>query len=446
MSDTATASRKKPRVFIGLTEISGYYRGVKKGFEEIGVPCTFINLFNYRFAYGGEDKSRLVRWILESSKRKETFWKRINALLRGLLFWQMLFTHDVFIFGFSTSFFKGHRDLPLLKLFGKRILYQFHGSDSRPPYLDGSVMASGKGRTVQDCITRTKVRRATVDRINRYADVIIDIPPTCQFHTQAVVNWLRIGIPCQPPVYPADLPEPRSAELIRREGLRILHCPSYPEAKGSHEIRRVIEALQRRGHALHLVEVVNQPNSVVLKELAHCDIVIDQLYADYGMPGFATEAAWYGKPVLIAGYARDLWERLLPEEWTPPTLYCHPDEFEQALTMLITDHAFRAEIARQARAFVENQWHPKAVAQRYLQVIEGNFPEDWLINPACIRYWEGCCFPESRVRALLGEVLAAGGVEALQLPDKPALAELMQSKAMPSEPPVLLAPSGQRSL
>ena len=56
-----------------------------------------------------------------------------------------------------------------------------------------------------------------------------------------------------------------------------------------------------------------QPNSVVLEQLARCDFIIDQLYADFPMPGFATEAAWFGKPAVTAGYALDLWKRTLPK-------------------------------------------------------------------------------------------------------------------------------------
>ena len=68
-------------------------------------------------------------------------------------------------------------------------------------------------------------------------------------------------------------------------------------AKAAHCLgARVIRILFESGEALHL--------DGILAELARCDFVIDQLYSDYPLPGLATEAAWFGKPTVVGGYAQ----------------------------------------------------------------------------------------------------------------------------------------------
>jgi len=56
------------------------------------------------------------------------------------------------------------------------------------------------------------------------------------------------------------------------------------------------------------------PNHAVLEELGKCDFVIDQAFADYGMAGFATEAAWFGKTAVVGGYQSELWQSWLTDQ------------------------------------------------------------------------------------------------------------------------------------
>jgi hypothetical protein len=415
------------RVFLGLVEIAGYYGALKQGFTTLGVPCTFINLTPHRFQYTGADETPLSRAIVYAASQKGKLWRWAERLLRWtLLFWAMA-THDVFIFGCGVTFLKDQRDLPWLKSFGKTVICQFHGSDSRPPYLDGSAMAADRGRSIADCIAMTARKKAMIDRVDRFADLIVDTPPQGHFHTRPFVLWLAVGLPGQPVGVPQDVPPPVAS---RTEGpIRLLHCPSHPAAKGTDQIRAAVARLQAEGLSLELVEVIGQPHRVVLAELARCDVVIDQLYADYGMPGFATEAAWFGKPVIIGGYAVDLWaERLAPDQ-IPPTHYCHPEAVESAIRQLVTDPTYRQALGQRAYDFVRQRWAPHQIAQRYLDCLAGQVPESWWFDPNTITYWQGCCLPEAGARRLIGQVLAQGGPEALQLEDKPALRALMQSVA-----------------
>lgn len=414
----------RPRVFIGLNEVAGYYRGLKSGFEELGVEVTFLDLSAHRFDYGGADYDRVGDLIRACAKRREesrsrtarTLWYVLQNVLQIVLFLKVLPKYDVFIFGFFSTFFF-FLDLPVLKLFGKKVLYQFHGSDSRPPYLNGAIMSRERGTSIRECMRLARMRKIAIRVIEHFADFVVDTPPQGHFHERPFINWLQIGLPCRP------ASDAHTAAEVRRDAgvVRILHSPSRPEAKGSREIQATIQCLKAKGYLIEFVQVVDEPNSIVLEELRRCDFVVDQLYADYGMPGFATEAAWFGKPTVLGGYATALWEELLPEEKIPPTSYCHPDGIEGAIEKLVVDRDYRLDLGRRARAFVEEQWSPRLVAGRYLSLFEGDYPEEWLYDPTRIRYLRGCCLPEDRARELVAAVIQEGGVRALQLGNKPEL-------------------------
>jgi len=211
------------------------------------------------------------------------------------------------------------------------------------------------------------------------------------------------------------------------ETVRVLHSPSNPIAKGSERIRTAVDTLRGRGVRVELVTIEGRANADVLAELSRCDLVVDQLYSDYAMPGFATEASWYGKPVLICGYAQPMWKEWLPEEATPPTVFCHPDRFEAELERLVRDPAARAAAGRAGRRFAELQWSPRAVAARYLQIIRGDVPDSWWLDPRDNRYLHGVGMPEPAVKRIVRELIERHGTEALQLEDKPALARAFES-------------------
>ena len=124
---------KNPRIFIGLREVSGYFSNLKKGFEEIGLDTTFLNLGGNPFNY---DPGNNPKWVsilnLIGAKLGSRFSK--NFILRAiwLLIFQNIFIfafliavfrYDIFIFGSHSTFF--FIDYLILKLLGKNYLRLF---------------------------------------------------------------------------------------------------------------------------------------------------------------------------------------------------------------------------------------------------------------------------------------------------------------------------------
>ena len=413
------------KIFIGLTEIAGYYTNLEKGFRQIGISCDFINLTHNPYRYDERDSQnilvRCIRGIYkqrtlksQSNIIKKILWYGIERLLCIPLFIMAILKYDVFIFGFTTSFFN-FIDLPILKFLNKKIIYVFHGSDSRPPYINGAVMTKNRKNDISECLLLTKKRRKIIRTIDKYADIIIDHPPMGLFHERPFVLVLSIGIPYNSPENPitglGDNPDT----------VCILHSPSHLEAKGTHIIRDTISNLKSKGYNIEFVEIMGKPNSVVLEEVARCDFVVDQLYSDTPLAGFATEAAFFGKPAVVGGYYAEYIYDDYSEDDIPPSYYCHPDDIEKAIEKMITDKEFRLGLGKKASDFVKTQWHPAKVAERYLRIILDDIPEEWLYDPQRISYIYGAGISKERAKQLVKALIEKYGKEVLQLNDKPEL-------------------------
>lgn len=422
-------NRRNPKIFIGLTEIAGFYGNLKRSFDELGIEATFIASGEHRFQYKGEKGNFFTKFLKYAGSKKTStprskilliiWWSIVRILLKLLLFLWAIAKFDVFVFGFGTSFFR-YYDLPIIKALGKKIFYVFHGSDCRPPYINGTKVGQGKDITLDLCISLTRRQKLKLAKIERYTDMIVSFPLYSHFLEKPFVNFLMIGIPC-------TLPNNRQTPAVLNEQrlIRILHSPSSPGVKGTYLIRQAINALKAKGYPIDYVEIMGKPNTVVIAELEKCDFIVDQLYSDTPMTGFATEAAFFGKPAVVGGYGwREVEKLFSPNQMIPPSLRCHPDNIESSIEQLITDKARRLALGKKAREFVKDNWSFQKVAERFLQLIQGNIPPEWLCDPQNISYLHGGGLSEQRAKQIVARIIETQGKKALQLADKPELEHL----------------------
>lgn len=372
--------------------------------------------FRYPEAPAPPSGIRFAVWCRQRNASHRTIairigWRAVQAAASvGVLVWALV-RFDVFVFGFANTFFR-LAELPLLRLLRKKVIFVLHGSDARPPYMNGAVTCTPWNAA--EVVARTRVQKLRLARIERYADAVIADPTYCQLLERPVILRPLIGRPIASGPRPISDTQPDGR-------VRVLHAPSNPVDKGTDEIRRIFARLQARGHDVELIEIRGQPNSVVLDEIARCDFVADQLYSDIPMATLATEAALFGKPALVGGYAAEHYRAAMPEGTVPPTVFVHPNEFEAAAERLVSDPELRERLGREAREFVSLRGTPSGVARRFLHVISGDVPDDWAYDPATLRYTHGHGLTDGQVRDLVGAIVDAGGVTALQLADKPQL-------------------------
>jgi hypothetical protein len=333
--------------------------------------------------------------------------------------------YDVFLLSCNNSFFR-FKEFPILKKLGKKIVYTFHGTDSRPAYIDGFALDLSKiqGNHISDTmlekfISITYRRWGDVRKVERYADVIIQNIPTAIFHHRPFVPYLLVGIPINNSTL--QIPIRNKQNRNSTDSVRILHSPSHPAGKGTAKIRDAIESLRQEGYSIDYIELIGKPNVEVLKEIQQCDFIVDQLYSATPMAVFVSEAASFGKPAVVGGYYSEYLRADLCEDLIPPSLFCHPDQIKSAIKKLIVNKNFRIELGKKANEFVTKNWEPKCVARRYIRLIENNYPQDWLYIPKNQEYILGGGIPKEKARIIIRSIIKKYGKDALFLNDKPAL-------------------------
>lgn len=427
------------RIFIGLLEVSGRSGALKRGFEDLGHRATFINLSPHPFQYGNDDPLFMARVIRRLTVfRQGTAPRILRPLLvlpeffsRLALFLQILVSHDLFIYCSASSFFRywdyralsflAYWDYRLIRFFGKTLICQFHGSDSRPPYLNGAYV-SQPDFSMEKCARDTVAQKKRLRAVGAWASAIIDIPPQGYFHERPYYLSLYVGLPSPPLDAARPAPTCASTESSSMKPVRVLHAPSRPRYKGTAQIREMIERLRCKGLLIEFTELQDKPNQEVVREIRKADLIVDQLYCDYAPSALAAEAMWCGKPVLCGGHSANLWAQLLPPEFLAPVVYCHPREFEPRLEQLLADAALRLKLGAEGYDYVRRLHDPKVVAGNYLSVAAGKAPPEWLYDPRQMKeVWGGFFMAEDRARLVAREMISEFGRPSLALSDKPHL-------------------------
>ncbi len=423
------------RVLIGLTEISGYACNLRAGFAELGLQADLLDLQPEGFRFSDDvPPTRLMRLLQRVSRARlaagrgtatRRFLAALQCVLLPLALLQSLRRYNTFVFLYDTSFLR-QRELPLLKLLRKRVIYIFCGSDDRPTYLDGGQMASEQHASLDACIESVRAKKRMIQRIERYADVVITNPSHGLLHERPFASFPAVGIPRVVDFEPTLRPPAGR--------LRIIHAPSHPEAKGTAIVRATLDRLRAAGYDFDYEIVRGVSNAELRERLRTCDFIIDQVWGDTPMDGFVADAALFGKPAVIGGYGWEELERLLPGAALPPSERCHPDELEEAIVRLLTDPAHRQELGERARRFVVERWQAVTVARRLIDLLEGSAPPEWMHDPSELQYVLGWGQPAERSRRLIRAIVDRRGTAALGLSDKPEVEQAVL--ALAAEPPV----------
>lgn len=429
------------RIFIGPHEVAGYYGNLSSGLRKVGVDCDFVEFIPHSFKYSeGEASHFLIRWARHFNRRRGKAGRSLAAralyalpgeVLRLLYFPVALFGYDVFLFGFGRTLLWKNADLPVLKWLGKRVIVNMaHGSELRPPYMDGGYQ-SGDGRVQPTPAVLAKVaahHKRQIRFLEKYADVIIGAPlSSSQFTSKPFVNSCALGIPLVSTVtgnsqgLKSDAPKFFRDRVHDGQGFRILHCPSHPALKGSALIRSAVDALRQKGFDIDFVELTGRPNSDIIAAIRQCDLVIDQVYSDTPLASLGMETAYFGKPVVVGGYGFEELRKHVPAGMWPPAVTSRPAEIEKTVEHLLRHPDEMRAAGRTAQIFVLEKWSSDGVALRFKRLIDDQIPGDWFIRPEAVHYVGGVGQPLELTCAHIRGLVEQFGVPALQLSDRPSL-------------------------
>jgi glycosyltransferase involved in cell wall biosynthesis len=257
-------------------------------------------------------------------------------------------------------------DLKFLKRRNKKIIMLFYGSDIRSlPKTKEFFDSIGEDSFVNylpnlNNPTYDQMIKNTARLADKYADLIF--------------NWNidQIGYlttPATPWPYILDLDKYRYNFVAPNtpQEIQILHCPSHNIVKGTPLVRAAIKKLRSEGYSFKFTELSGVPNYVVLEQLLHSHIILQEFYCL--TPGIlGIEALASGNAVLMSASHRLNPE--LPEDsddaWIPTMSW----EIYDKLKMLLDNPSLIEQYAKQGRQYLERNYNFEKAQEIYLSACE----------------------------------------------------------------------------
>lgn len=426
---------KNRTVFVGPQDIGGCASRIAEGLAEGGARVLLFRQViettqpDIERAEGidvlFEDGIRKASARLESGGLAGVVGRLALMVFKLRAFLTTMWRADFCIFLGGRGFIGYPIDYMLLRLAGRKILHIYLGTASRPRYMSGlslEVLASDRPDSgkIRKLARRVRRQAGRVKAINRWATFVMDSSLAGHFHPRPFLDFFRCGMPMGSYFgTPPEAGAPRAGRFASRP--RVFHCPSAPEVKGSAAITRAVEELETEGLALDYRMRSGIPHPEVLEEIRQADFVIDQLYSDTPLAGFAAEAVSLGKAPIVGGYGWDLLKASLPAHLVPPAAICHPDRLKETIRELAGSPERAARLAREAGEFLAREWSGPAFSRRIARIADGDIPSDWWIAPEEIRYVHGAGLAEASAREIIRLLVDHCGESALCVDHLPAL-------------------------
>lgn len=274
-------------------------------------------------------------------------------------FIKYLVNHDIFIFLSSSCLLPSYVDLPILKLFRRKIVVYFCGCDVRhfEPVEEEARRLSFKYYTCKDCQRRAtcslkkKVRR--IKHIERYADLIFTCPDCAHLISrQYQFLW-----------NPVNVDSVMYHNRLNCEQPLIIHAPSAPYKKGTSYVLDAIDRLRKDGYQFEFQLLQGISNVEVREILSRADICIDQLMSrGYGV--FAVESMAAGCAVL-GSVSKEYMD--YPGEL--PIIPTDPDNIYENLKMLLNNSKLCHELGRKGREYQEKYHNPRKIANNIIRLL-----------------------------------------------------------------------------
>lgn len=347
MKTRSSRPQKPLRIFHGPVNIGGTGRYLADWQRQQGAIADFIVFTDHAIA-----------------REKSHFALHINSY--GLLakmvivianFCLCLVKYDIFHFNFGNSLLPFNLDLPILKLFRKKLLMTYYGSDirlmevekQRNPYYQHLAFDSNHPKR-----DRLKKRLMAWQRlwIDRF------------FAGRELYEWAVTVIPSRKIIIDPWLINPINKQaytpLFQTKKIpTLVHAPSNPAVKGTYYVEQAIAALEAEGYQFRYVKLENMPNEEVQRIYREeADIIIDQLFAGaFGI--LSVEGMYYGKPVCCF-----LMEDLLKKLPDCPIVNCTIETLKDKLAWLIDHPEERIRLGKEGRAFVERHYDGETINQQ----------------------------------------------------------------------------------
>lgn len=193
-------------------------------------------------------------------------------------------------------------------------------------------------------------------RLGRKA--IVSTPDLLKLMPEA--SWQPNLVPISDPLY-------RPIAVEQTDIIRVCQAPTRKDLKNTDDFARVTRRLQDRFPFMEPVVIDNTRHTECLRIKQACHIHFDHMQGYYGVSSL--ESLSQGKPV-IAGL--DEWNIKWIETFTgssvlPWVVARNVEQLEAQLGVLLADDAFRNDVGKKSRIFMENYWSERDVVNVLLE-------------------------------------------------------------------------------
>lgn len=261
---------------------------------------------------------------------------------------RFLNSFDIFHFHYDRTLIFCFLDLPILRLLGKKIVFEHHGSDIRPPF---SLKRDFSFQRKLAILIKQQLVKPII-KIFAGAEIVttpdlLEYAPSAKFIPVAVEDhWFSSQV-----------------RMPRNNGkVLVVHAPTDRAIKGSDYVVSAVKQLQKEGLPVELDLVEGVPPEEIRKRFEKADIAVDQILIGwYGL--FAVEMMALGKPVVC--YIRKDLKKYAPGL---PIVPADSGNLAEVLRKLVQDREMRESLGRQGSKFVRKFHSSEVISEKMIEI------------------------------------------------------------------------------
>lgn len=333
----------KPRILISGHEIGGQMQLLAETFRKRWLQASSV-------AYNDDFRGYQNDIMLSGKGFK-------GNVDRFLFFVWALKHYQVFHFFWGVSMWSWWRfhllDLPILKLFGKKIVVHFRGLDVVDINYFDYLREKNRGLSIEKPPLSRPDQQKKLKKWLRYADVVlVSEPDLFEVVPQATLSPQIIDMS-----YWSSTRKP----LSEQDGIiRVVHAPSSRRKKGTDFIEEAIARLKSKGLPVELVLAEKLPHHKIRELYEISDIGVDQVL--YGWHGkVSVELMALGKPVIC-----NIDSELRKYRPVLPIVHGAPENLEAVLEDLILNPEKRKNLGQQSKVYAAKYHDVEVVVDELL--------------------------------------------------------------------------------
>lgn len=309
----------------------------------LSMPDRFKRQIDFEMLHGGSFIAKVFKHIYN-------YFFRFHCFLK----------YNTFHFYYGTALFPYRLDLPLYRLFGKKVIMEYLGTECQ--LYEYSIKkykwtnSKGQFETTELGLLHDKNIIKRYNSEKKYIDKsFVCSPMYLEFIENSTLLPLAI-----------DLTKYTYEPITDKEYLQILHAPTDRGFKGTSYIIDAVNRLIDEGYKIKLVLAEGLTHNELQRKYIECDIFIDQILAGwYGTASIEAMAA--GRPVIC--FMRDSYYQYLDSKMEIPIISASPDEIYDVIKNITTKSKEELRtIGLNSRKFIEDFHDVKKITSHLIEM------------------------------------------------------------------------------